>query len=379
MRRVRSVLVSALVALIIFVAVGEMLSRAFHLTDRMNGFSRRIYVATDDPSPAYRLRPGIVSTVAGIPVRVNALGLRGPEVPAVPEAGVRRVLALGDSATFGDGLSEDDVFPPQLERELRARTGERWEVLNAGVTGYNTADELGLLRTRGLALKPESVVVCFNLNDFDYAPVINSLGILTRDRNARAGTWSPANVSEFYLVLRWLAIMRGNAFATRPSSDAASTAPAPRFGDFDRAVSTIRKRYYAQPSDDRWQTMVDSLRGLAQVTRENGLRLVIAIIPDGDQLEAPEPAPLPQQKLLALCVEAALDCIDLYPAFVAAGGVGLHLDIMHPNAAGHRVVARALADRLLSAPAAPRGPQARASQTTARSRASGASARPRRG
>ena len=71
-------------------------------------------------------------------------------------------------------------------------------------------------------------------------------------------------------------------------------------------------------------------------------------MPDGDQFETPDPSLLPQQKVLAICAEAGLDCLDLYPAFVAAGGVDLHLDIMHPNAAGQRVIAHALADRLLS-------------------------------
>jgi lysophospholipase L1-like esterase len=344
---VRSLLLSVALSLVVFFTAGEILSRVYHVADRLNGFPRRLYVATDDPSPAYRLRPGIVTSVRGIAVRVNQLGLRGPDVAAVPPAGVHRVLALGDSATFGEGLAEEDAFPPQLERELRTRTGQPWEVLNAGVQGYNAADELGLLVTRGLALEPEAVVVGFNLNDFDYGPVINSLGILTRDRETRAARWSPGNLSEFYLVLRWLAVMRQNAFVRWSSNDAPPDAPGKGFSDFDRAVSTMRKRYYAQPNDDRWQTMVDALHGFARVARERRLRLVVAIIPDGDQLEAPEPAPLPQQKILGICTDAKLDCLDLYPAFIAAGATGLHLDIMHPNAAGQAVIAKALADRLL--------------------------------
>jgi lysophospholipase L1-like esterase len=293
------------------------------------------------------LRPGVELSVRGVAVRVNRLGLRGPEVTRVPARGVRRVLALGDSATFGEGLAESDGLVPQLERELGTRTGERWEVLNAGVQGYNTADELGFLVTRGLALAPEAVVVGFNLNDYDYGPVINSLGILTRDRATRAARWSLGNLSEFYLVLRWLAVMRQNAFTRWSVNDVPLDAPGKGFSEFDRAVSTIRKRYYAQPNDDRWQTMVDALHGLGRVTRERGLRLVVAIIPDGDQLEGPDPDLLPQQKILAICAEAKLECLDLHPAFVAAGSSGLHLDIMHPNAAGQRVIAQALADRLL--------------------------------
>jgi hypothetical protein len=92
--------------------------------------------------------------------------------------------------------------------------------------------------------------------------------------------------------------------------------------------------------------MIDSLRGLGELARGHGIRLVIAIIPDGDQFGDPPPSLVPQQKLLAICRDAGLECIDLHPAFAAAGGSDLFLDIMHPNAAGQKIIAQALADRL---------------------------------
>src|SRR5262245_18711738 len=156
---VRTVLLFLLVTGSIFFAAGELLSRVYNLPDRVNGIPRRLFVATDDPHMAYGLRPGLETSVRGIAVRVNGLGLRGPAVSIRPAPGVHRVLALGDSATFGEGLAEDDAFPVQLERELTARSGQRYEVLNAGVQGYNTENELAFLRTRGLALEPEAVVV----------------------------------------------------------------------------------------------------------------------------------------------------------------------------------------------------------------------------
>ena len=94
---------------------------------------------------------------------------------------------------------------------------------------------------------------------------------------------------------------------------------------------------------------MDALRGLGAVAAERHVRLVIGIIPDGDQLGVDAPDLVPQERLHAMCTELALDCLDLYAAFAAAGGV-LHADTMHPNVAGQRVVARALADHLLVAP-----------------------------
>src|SRR5437867_4072371 len=149
-------LLSVAVAAAIFVAVGEVLSRAFDVVDRLNGFNRRLFVATDDPHLPYVMRPGFEATVRHGPLRVhvrtNELGLRGPSVPPRPAPGIHRILALGDSATFGEGLAAEEAFPALLEGELAARTGERYEVLNAGVEGYNSEAELAFLRSRGLAL-----------------------------------------------------------------------------------------------------------------------------------------------------------------------------------------------------------------------------------
>jgi hypothetical protein len=125
---------------------------------------------------------------------------------------------------------------------------------------------------------------------------------------------------------------------------------AERFRQLDVALAAQRKRYYRQPTDGRWQVMVDALRGLGETARAHGIRLVIAIIPDGDQVGVQQPDLTPQEKLLGVCRQAALDCIDLHPAFTATGG-SLFFDTMHPNATGQAIIARVLADHLLATPA----------------------------
>ena len=93
-----------LVALAIFFVIGEILCRAFDLVDRLNHFPRRLFVATDDARLPYVMRPGVEVDVRGFRVRVNQNGLRGNDVSSTPAAGVHRVLAIGDSATFGEGM-----------------------------------------------------------------------------------------------------------------------------------------------------------------------------------------------------------------------------------------------------------------------------------
>lgn len=95
-----------------------------------------------------------------VEVTHNALGFRGPEVPPEKPPGELRVLMLGDSFTYGIGVADDETFSAQLEK-LDARL----EILNSGVNGYGTAQELLLLRDQGLALRPDVVVIAFYWND----------------------------------------------------------------------------------------------------------------------------------------------------------------------------------------------------------------------
>ncbi|MEQ1895425.1 MAG: SGNH/GDSL hydrolase family protein, partial [Planctomycetota bacterium] len=103
-------------------------------------------------------------------VRVNALGLRGPEVGA-KEPGERRVLFLGDSLTYGQGVAEEDTVPRALERELAARTGTKWTVVNAGHRAYDTPQELALLEELGETIQPDVVLLGWYWNDVNERPL----------------------------------------------------------------------------------------------------------------------------------------------------------------------------------------------------------------
>src|SRR5438094_961279 len=70
-------------------------------------------------------------------IRINDKGLRGKDYPYERVAGKRRVLVLGDSLVFGYGVEQDEVFTDVLEGMLPAT-----EVINAGVSGYGTDQEL---------------------------------------------------------------------------------------------------------------------------------------------------------------------------------------------------------------------------------------------
>jgi hypothetical protein len=76
------------------------------------------------------------------------------------------------------------------------------------------------------------------------------------------------------------------------------------------------------------------------------VRALVAVFPEDYQVAADDPDTTPQRALLGACAEARLECLDLLPAFRAAGG-DLFADTQHPNARGLAVAADAIAAALV--------------------------------
>ena len=97
---------------------------------------------------------------------INSLGLRDKEYPLKKPAGTTRVLMLGDSFTEGIGVEANETFSKVLEGLLNGegRT-EKYEVINAGVGSYSPLPEYIYLKSAGLKLEPDVVVLNLDLSD----------------------------------------------------------------------------------------------------------------------------------------------------------------------------------------------------------------------
>jgi hypothetical protein len=97
----------------------------------------------------------------------NSRGLRDVrEFPYEKPAGTLRVLALGDSHTQGYEVRQEATYAAVLERALNAN-GFKAEVLNAGVSGFSTAEALAYLEAEGHRYQPDVVVLGFFANDYE--------------------------------------------------------------------------------------------------------------------------------------------------------------------------------------------------------------------
>ena len=81
----------------------------------------------------WSLRPNLNATYKGARVTTNRLGLRSPE--ARPKGDYEfRILSLGESSTFGSGVSNDQTYTALIPRYLQdADPGRVFTAFNAGV------------------------------------------------------------------------------------------------------------------------------------------------------------------------------------------------------------------------------------------------------
>jgi len=105
-------------------------------------------------------------------VVTNRQGLREPDTVPLARGDERRVVVVGDSMTFGWGVSYEDTFTHQTEILLRGRSGlERVRVINMGRPGANPRDYLRYVRRYAVQFQPELIVVAFLVgNDCPIVP-----------------------------------------------------------------------------------------------------------------------------------------------------------------------------------------------------------------
>lgn len=105
------------------------------------------------PRPLVRL-PGVTTNSAGMRTSV--------EVPLARTPGRRRVLLVGDSYTWGDNVADEHTFG----HLLAARHLPGWDVLNLGIPGSGTDQQLLMFHEHGRRFGPDAVVLGFFVRDY---------------------------------------------------------------------------------------------------------------------------------------------------------------------------------------------------------------------
>ena len=281
-----------------------------HYGIEMWKYARQVKQRSAVAAMSHEHAPNRDAVLMGVPVRTNSLGLRDREYTSGKRAGVRRLLVLGDSVTFGWGTREAETYPKVLEQLLN-RDGTPYEVVNAGVGNYNSSQEVAYFRERGRLLQPDAVVLGYFINDAEPTPSPNE-NVLARH-------------SYFYVLATggWEALMR--QLGAKPTLDA----------------------YYAGLYDERnpgWRASREALTALSRLCRSEGVPLRVVIIPELHQPNSHYPFLRAHALVRAVVEREGVPVLDLLEAFSGADPQSLWVSPgdAHPNARGHAIIANAI-------------------------------------
>jgi hypothetical protein len=149
------------------------------LTDKLMAVSPGIFTpALANPVIGYTLKPHETVEAWNDTFVANSLGYRSG--PVEKEAGRFRVVFVGDSWTFGLGVSEAQAFPHQVQAlaRLREASTAQVEAWSLALPGYNLLNEVAALETYADLLHPDAVVYCPTLNDINSSQTVLPNGSL---------------------------------------------------------------------------------------------------------------------------------------------------------------------------------------------------------
>ncbi|MBN1878841.1 hypothetical protein JW823_01925 [bacterium] len=320
-------------------------------------FSKNLLRLSDNPALIYELKPGGRSSIDSVENIISSQGLRDREYAIPKPTGIRRIIAIGDSVTYGLGVRAEDTFAKQLEALFRTddkSRGNKVEILNMGVNGYKTVQEVEHLKTSGLRFEPDIVLLTYNLNDpGDFSrelPYFNSWQNrkwTTESMSLPARFWARlTQYSElaFMIEYRTLRLRLGKVVERKQALEQAQT-------ESQENAREDRRRHYdgyfhLYRNADAMTALGRSLDELQQMSVNNGFQVVFAIFPLLMDFQDYRWLDLHKQ-IMEMAEQRGFHTVDLLPALKSAVTSATELqrrhdDFEHPNPLGHRIAAETL-------------------------------------
>lgn len=317
-----------------------------------------------DPDAGYRLQRNYRNDVRVPEYRTRIVtddeGFRVPADDPPSPPGASRILAIGDSFTFGVGVDARDAFPEVLERDLDAESPGAWTVRNGGVGGYGPLRSAHHLFASQADWRPDVVVHLLYLgNDLeDPRPLTFRTDPVVRDGRMITPREHALVRIRMYLRVRshLYAFVRQHAYGLYVASGLAKRS---------QYLDPMGLREWPpRVVNESWPAGREAIESIRDWCEENGARYLVVLAPTRwqvdedswrryrDAWERAEDAferDHAQRVVRTELAEAGVEVLDLLPEMREATAAGEHLYFrrdMHWTRNGHRVAARAVRRRL---------------------------------
>jgi hypothetical protein len=294
-----------------------------------------------EQQPYFLLEPDRDYNWEGVPVHINSRGLRTPEFSVPKPPNTFRILNLGDSVVFGWEVRQEDTYGQKLASILNQRDDSRsYEVINAGVPGWDLETERRFLIQEGLDYQPDLILLDLT--------IVNDIHID-----------EPSEERERHALFDWL---RDNTyswpFLTTQARFLLSKKRGPEAIPVLNPSTDVDFYFPLDKNDEIWDELWQEIAGMYEAAQEHGIDLRIVAFPTALQINSAAHPHVPQQVFGERAQKTGIDFIDLTPIFQqecerlpepACEGFEnkLFADVwMHPTELGHQLTADYLVDTL---------------------------------
>lgn len=340
-------------------------------------------------------------------VQINSDGLRDEEHTFEKPADVFRIAVVGDSYSEAPQVMLEEAYWRVMKTRLAACGafgGKRVEVINFGVSGYSTAQELVTLREKVWRYAPDMVLLAMttnndmtdNLRYFKKTPIpyfVYQNGELVLDNSFRddksfrtrdstlaaLGTWLHNHLRfvqaiheiQVGLKYRYNAWRRGEKMPAQTAMPTNTTSPQTNNKPAPPGETGIDNQVYREPPDEYWKEawrVTEGILGLMKAEVEaRQARFVIVTLSNGIQVNpdagvregfakgvGADDLFYPDHRIKNWGDANGVEVINLAPDLlqyaeqhqVLLHGFGENLGYGHWNAEGHRVAGETLAGKL---------------------------------
>ena len=261
-----------------------------------------------------------------VTIKFNDLGFRDLPFTLEKRPGEFRILAIGDSFTFGSGVQGADTWPQQLEGMLRAERKEPIEVINAGfATGsHHVAGYVDWIRSDGVEFKPDVLMIGLCLND------IGKISMLGYPVIEPKQPWL-GGLSEILNTIQKTMLM--NKVKQQ------------------KLDGSLVLQYFPAP----WETAKEGMLSIKGIAADHGLRLIIAVFPMVTQLNERYPLDGVHKIVGEFLKSEQIESVDLLSNFLGheESDLWVHPTDQHPNKIGQRLIATGIHSYLKANPTKP--------------------------
>jgi lysophospholipase L1-like esterase len=287
-----------------------------------------------------RHKPGFRGRWDGTWYQINSRGWRGGEFQPTFAPEELRILAVGDSCTFGKGVLERDCWPRQLERLLQERHPERRVlVANLGVNGYSSLQYQRAIE-QAFDVRPHLVVLGYNVNDFPNITARVDKVVYQNEKTLRAHI--PGEVREQLSSTALYRALRAAFYELKETRDLERM----------ERISSDATQGFGRDTE-RWRTESKILGAISEAVHGAGAQMAIFLFPFENMVYLDEYTHGPVDSVRELCEEIGVPFIDMVAEFREYARqeqppreLFLTGDRYHPNSEGYAVVARTVASAL---------------------------------